>query len=201
MSIFLHMIIMFVVIGILVYVAGGLLGNKLRIRAARALAIGAAAGLVHGIAPKVPAWLAMILLVTMLILMAYMVIWWYTEGSTLKEMLAFVVIDGLFTFTGSSAAARILDLTSYGWLIGIVRALPAVFLVLSIGFFIFDRINFKEWLVSEDFTTEGYDDEEEDESEETVTLFEKLRRWVNYEYEEDNHDRNFRGARNSASHC
>lgn len=93
--------------------------------------------------------------------MIYVVIWWSQEGSAIKEFLIFVVIDAILASTAASGIARIYDLTEIRWVIGILKAIPWILYVMSVGYFLFDIIQFKQDLGSEDFDPYDYLDEEE----------------------------------------
>ena len=172
----LHGVIMFTMVFILVFIAGGMIKMKMRFRTIQAFALGLGAGVIHGSAPRVPALLAMFYLLIILCFMFYMAALWSYNGSTVKEMIAFVLTDFLFMWTGIAAADGILDLTSIKWVIGLITALPKVALVLSIGFFIYDRISFRERLRDGKVDPEEFEGVDDEEDEDSVSLYEKLRR-------------------------
>lgn len=95
------------------------------------------------------------------VVMIYMMVWWAQEGSSIKEFLLFVVIDFLLASIAASGIARIHDLTEARWLIGLLTAIPWILLVMSIGYFLFDIIKFKEDLKPENFDPTDYLEEEE----------------------------------------
>lgn len=99
--------------------------------------------LVYATASKVPIWLALIFLIIMLAMMGFMVWWWNENGSTIKEMIHFIVIDLLFMLIAKAVAVRLYDWPLPRWFVGIIAALPAVMFVMSIGYFIANRIWFK----------------------------------------------------------
>ncbi len=107
-----------------------------------------------------PAW-GVILGALCCAVMIYMIVWWSQEGSAIKEFLLFVVIDCLLAFIGESGIARITDLAESRWVIGLLTAIPWIILVMSIGYFLFDIIKFKEELKSEDFDPSDYLEEVE----------------------------------------
>ena len=201
-----HGVLMFVVVSILVFIAGGMLEMRMNFRVVQALALGLGAGAIHGSAPRVPAWLAMIYLAMILFFMALMAVWWSYNGSAIKEMIVFILTDSLLMWTGMAAADRVLDLTSSWWVTGLVRALPKVALVLSIGFFIYDMISFREDLRNGKIDPDDYDYPQCEDSGSTgchVSLYKKLydkaRRWVRYE--EGSNDRDYRVAGNCSDNC
>ena len=190
----LHGVLMFTVIFILVFIAGGMLEQSTKFRTVQALALGLGAGAIHGSAPAVPAWLAMIYLAIVLFFMVLMAIWWSYNGSSVKEMIVFILTDILLMWTGMAAADRILDLASSKWVIGLITALPKVALILSVGFFIYDRISFKEDLKNGKIDLEDYADYEDCEDENGCyvslykKLYEKIRRWVRDEEGSDDYN-------------
>lgn len=99
---------------------------------------------------------AMLMLVAMIIAMIYMIIWWMYDASDIKELIFFILLDIIFAFVAQGAAARVLDLTDNGIVIGIVRVLPAAVFVVSVGCFIADMIWFRKDLRSADFDPSDY---------------------------------------------
>ncbi|MBR3269676.1 hypothetical protein IKG07_00225 [Candidatus Saccharibacteria bacterium] len=181
--------------------AGRMLGVKLKFRVVNAVALGVGAALIR-LAPKAPAWVAMILLAADLTFMVFIALWWKQNGSTWKEMIVFALMDLMLMWVGLSAAARILNLTDVRWLIGLIRALPAVAFVLSIGFFILNRMIFEEKLRSDEFDLNEYlyeygEDDEDDECSEPV--LEVLRRW--WSDEEGYNDYNYSNTCDRARDC
>lgn len=98
--------------------------------------------LINTIASKGPAWLAIILYVIMLAVMGYMIYWWMQEGSNIKELITFAVMMLLFTLVTKGCGARIYDITSMGWLRGIINSIPTIVFLMSIGYMIADMIWF-----------------------------------------------------------
>lgn len=100
--------------------------------------------IVYATIGKAPAWLAMIMLLIPLAMMGYLIYWWYQEGSTVKELIAFMLLDVLILWgLAMPAAASILDITQ-GWVAAIVMSLPKIVFIVSVGFFIANMIWFKE---------------------------------------------------------
>lgn len=99
---------------------------------------------------------AMLLLTAMLIIMVFMVVWWMCDGSTIKELIFFILLDLLYLLVAQGAAVRIIDLTESQIIIGLVRVLPVVVFIISIGIFIADMIWFRKDLESEDFDPSDY---------------------------------------------
>lgn len=175
-------IIVVIVVGCSVFSASRRFGEKRKVTMAEIAAYSLLSGVVCAFSPKVPAWLAMCFLFAVLLAMFAIAVWWDANGSTIRELLIVAFIDLIFTLVGSSAAARILDLSSARVLVGIVRVLPGAAFVLSIGFFISDMIAYREWRESEDADPDEYlrgDEEESDFEVRRETLHKKMRRWLN----------------------
>ena len=170
-----------IVIFFLVLAASRRFGEKKRVGMAEAVCFGLLAGTVCAFSPKVPAWLAMFFLFSVLLMMFAIVMWWSNNGSTIRELLNIALIDLLLMLVGSSAAARILDLSSAKVVVGVIRVLPGVALLLSLGYFISDMLAFKEWLKSDDFDENEYlqgDEEISDFNIRHESLRKKMRRWL-----------------------
>ena len=131
-------------------------------------------------------------------MMLYLVFWWRENGSALIELLDVGLVDLLLALVGCSAAARIVDITSARVAVGIVRVLPLIAFIISVGYFITNMIIFKEWLDSEEFDPDEFLDGNEKITDfaKKDSVFKKLRRWVNYENEVDFFD--FSGPCNSS---
>ena len=177
--------IVLIVVTCLMSAASRHFGERFRLRMTQSLTYGIVCGLVCALAPKVYPVIAMIFLLCILALMIYICFWWKINGSTWKELIIVSLLDLMVMLTGQSAAARILDITSVRFIVGFVKVLPVMGFILSVGFFIANKICFTEWLNSEEFDPSKYnvyDGDEEEEDEDESTLFEKVRRWV---YEKD----------------
>ena len=178
-------------------------GETLRFRLCESVAFGVLAGLFTALSPKVPGWVAMVFLLTELVLMAYIVVWWKINGSTIPELINVTLIDLLLMLTGLSSAARILAITENRYVVGVIRALPIVAFIISLGIFIVDMVVWSEKKESEDFEPDDYLTGDEKISDFKGSLikryFEKIRRWVSYENEAD--IISFRSARNSGADC
>ena len=166
-------------------------GEKFRFRMTESFACGIFCGLLVAIAPKIPPVIALVFMVADLMLMVMIILWWNVNGSTVKELILVSIIDFFLMLAGSSAAARIMDLTSIKWVVGLIRALPLVLFVLSVGFFIMNMIYFKEWLESEEFDPDYYlnGDEEMDDFD-GESFYKKIWRWVR---DEENYTNNYLG--------
>ena len=121
------------------------------------LILGISVGAINFLAPKVPAWVALLLLVIMLSLQAFLVFYWRINGSNAKEILVISLMDGLISLTATACAVRIWDLTNIKWLGTIIGSLPLMVAVISVGYFIADAIQFHQVLQN----LEGGDRDEE----------------------------------------
>ena len=127
----------------------------------KVVVIPAFATLVYYYAPKTSSVLAMTMLAGLIITMLYMVLWWAWEGSNAKEFVLFFLTDLLLCLIATETAVRVIDLTSIRVVVGLVRAIPTVVFIISIGYFIADMIWFKKNLKSEDFDASDYLTDEE----------------------------------------
>lgn len=178
-------------------------GETTRYRLFESVFFGLFTGLFTALSPKVPGWVAMVFLLVELMMMVYIVLWWKMNGSTISELINVTLIDLLLMLTGLSSAARILSITDNRYVVGIVRALPIVAFIISLGIFIVDMVIWNEMKESEDFDPDDYLLGDEKISDFKGSLikryFEKIRRWVSYEDEAD--IISFRSARNSGADC
>lgn len=192
-----------IVVFCLIWSASRKFGETLRFRLFESVAFGVATGLFTALSPKVPGWVAMVFLLVELMMMVYIVLWWKMNGSTISELINVTLIDLLLMLTGLSSAARILSITDNRYVVGIVRALPIVAFIISLGIFIVDMVVWSEMKESEDFDPDDYLLGDEKISDFKGSLikryFEKIRRWVSYEDEAD--IISFRSTRNSSADC
>lgn len=173
-------IIVAVVVACLMNSASKRFGEKFRIRMTESLVFGIGTGLVVAAAPKVSAIFAMVLLAPIIAMMVYLLLWWDMNGSTVVELITVAAVDIFLMLAGSSAAARILDLASTKWVVGLIRAIPTTIFLLSIGFYIFNMMVFREWLNSEEYDPDEVLDGTEKLSDfrKGNSLLKKIRRWV-----------------------
>lgn len=192
-----------IVVFCLMWSASRRFGETLRFRLFESVAFGVLAGLFTALSPKVPGWVAMVFLLTELVLMAYIVVWWKINGSTIPELITIALVDLILMQVGQSSAARILAITENRYVVGTVRALPVIAFIISLGIFIVDMIVWSEKKESEDFEPDDYLIGDEKISDFKGSLikryFNKIRRWVSYEDEAD--IISFRSARNSGADC
>lgn len=163
--------------------AGRRFGERPLIRRIRAAAMAVMSGVTTAFSSRVPAWLAMIFFFAMVVGVIYFVAWWSMEGSTIRELIIFLFIDGIWAASAESAAARILDMTEIGWVIGIVLAVPWIALLLSTGFFIYNMICWREEINSDEFNPDNYlnGNEKPEDFKVKESIFKKFRRWCSYE--------------------
>ncbi|MBQ6149600.1 hypothetical protein IJI86_01340 [Candidatus Saccharibacteria bacterium] len=192
-----------IIVFCLMWSASRRFGETLRFRLFESGAFGVLAGLFTALSPKVPGWVAMVFLLTELLLMAYIVVWWKINGSTIPELINIALIDLLLMLVGKSSAARILAITENRYVVGTVRALPVIAFIISLGIFIVDMIIWSEKKESEGFEPDDYLIGDEKISDFKGSLikryFNKIRRWVSYEDEAN--IISFRSARNSSADC
>lgn len=107
---------------------------------AKALIFGTLYIVIYCTVSRVPSAIALIELLVTLVMMAYLVYWWYKEGSDIKELVLFIVLDLILMRLANAAAIRIIDITDSKFLIGFVTWLPKMMLVISIGYFVGNKI-------------------------------------------------------------
>lgn len=163
--------------------------EKFRPRILRAAIIGGTTGLVVALAPKVPALLALSVFLFLIgFLMAYVVWWWWENGSTVPELVNVGLVDLMLMWAGSSAAGRVASITDTGWAIGLVRSLPGMIFLISLGAMICNMLYFNEWVNSEEFDPDRYLDGNEKASDFEIketnslrSIIKRVWRWVSYE--------------------
>ena len=167
----------------LVLAAGKRFGERPLIRNIKAATLAIVGGVVTALSSRVTPVLAMVFLFAMVAESIYLAAWWSEEGSTIKELIIFVFIEGFWMASAESAAVRISDMTDIGWAIGTVRAVPLIAFLLSFGFFIFNMICWREEINSEDFDPDDYlnGDEKMEDFRIKDSIFKKFRRWWNNE--------------------
>lgn len=106
----------------------------------KALIFGALYIVIYCTVSRAPSAIALIELLVTLVMMAYLVYWWYKEGSDIKELVLFIVLDLILMRLANAAAIRIIDVTDSKFLIGFVTWLPKMMLVVSIGYFVSNKI-------------------------------------------------------------
>lgn len=133
--------------------------EKMQMAATKAVIAGVLSAIVSNFSRKVPAIIAVTLFLAIgLTMMLYLVFWWIQNGSDMRELIYFIVLDCLLSLVVRGAAIRIIDIINVRALVGLVRALSSTILMLSIGFFIANKIWF-----SENLNRSFMDDKEETE--------------------------------------
>jgi len=158
----------------------------------RVLIVVPLAGLVAYFAPKLMPFWAVVASALIVLLMTYTVMWWDSDGSTVKEFLAFLVIQVFLVIIAEEAATKGCDGTEIGWVQAIFKALPAMWFIFCVGFMIWDILAFHEWLDNpEGFKPQQYlDTLNNSEDEEQVFEYQSAlkRRWAKYEKGSANHN-------------
>ncbi|MBR3252874.1 hypothetical protein IKF84_02275 [Candidatus Saccharibacteria bacterium] len=106
----------------------------------RAVVAGVVFTVVNFMTIKIPAGLAIILVLVPILGMVYLFLWWNEEGSTIKEALVFMLINLIVSVPLRGAAARIRDLTTIRWIIALFESLASIALILLIGFLVADIV-------------------------------------------------------------
>jgi len=90
-------------------------------------------------------WIGIILMVVIAAVFVWMISWWVAEGSTLKEMIPFIVMAVIFFLVMKGAAYLVAALCGeHLFLRSVVIAVPTAFLIVSIGSFFVSWLYFKE---------------------------------------------------------
>ena len=109
----------------------------------RAVISGAVLAVANYTIIKAPALLAVLFIPVAIMGLVYTYLWWKEEGSSIVEMLAFMVINLVIAVVLNNASTRVMDLTSIRWINGVARSLFAISLIMSLGFMIADMIWFR----------------------------------------------------------
>lgn len=179
-------------------------GEKLRTRWTLSSGVGIFIGLIVMLTPAMPAFVSIVFLFPILAVMGYLIIWWRDNGSTIQELINIILIDLIVTVAAMSAVGRIIDgLIETAWLVGLIRVIPWVLFSVSIVYFIFNLLYFRDWLNSEEFDPECYlnGNEEVNDFEEPSLIkifFRKVRGWW---YEENITGSNLGNINHSAGNC
>ena len=138
-------IIVAIVIWYLMFSLAGRFGEKAKYRWGISLGFGLASGWVVAKAPRVPAWVAMpILLMVIIAMMVYMTIWFNENGSTAMEFIDTLLVDLLLLLAGCSAAARVYSidlLATIKPVVATIRGLPFVIFGISLVLMIFHLVD------------------------------------------------------------
>lgn len=141
---FIFALIAGVITGCAAFYVSAKFGESLKCALLRTGIIVALITLIGTIAPKVPVWLAMMLFIVVLAMAGYLIYWWLQNGSTIKEFFAFVLMLFWVLLIARACGIRIYDVTSIGWLIGIIMSIPTIVFLMSIGCMVADMIWFHE---------------------------------------------------------
>lgn len=115
----------------------------------KSLIWGAAVGFINRLAPYVqPVAVNVIFAFIVVGAMAYMVLWWISDGSTIKEMIAFIVIEWLLKTVLKANIVKFAATLETSWLAKLMMAIPAVIFVITIGIFVANYIWFHQELNS-----------------------------------------------------
>ena len=81
-----------IIIGCSALAASVMFKEEGKIAWTRAGTLFALAAIITTVASKVPAWIAMLLLLVVLAMMGYLVLWWMENGSIKRELVAFAIM-------------------------------------------------------------------------------------------------------------
>ncbi len=105
----------------------------------KAAIIGTTVGVINYFVSKVASciWLEPIFLAIILGLMVYLMVWWYKDGTNLKEMICFILLAGLFYQVAKPSATLMMPILvrNVFWA-SLISVLPLLTLFVCLGFFI-----------------------------------------------------------------
>ncbi|MDO4526606.1 MAG: hypothetical protein Q4B87_00740 [Candidatus Saccharibacteria bacterium] len=127
--------------------------------------------------PRTPVGVAIFLGIVIVALMIYMVYWWNKEGSSVKELIATIVIDIFLAIIGNTSFARFYDLDIPRGVLGVIMALPMMLMVLSVGYCVANMI----WW----YTIERVRIKKEGTVGTTTPIFDAIRRKISREETEE----------------
>lgn len=153
----------------------------------RILVLAVFPGVVAYFAPKLVPFFAILAAALLIIAMAYVTMWWDSEGSTFKEFIGYALIQVFLAIISEEAATKGCDMISpeAGWAMGLIKALPIFYLILALGFAIWDILVFRDYLENSDkFKPQKYlDTANNSADEELVYNYQAAvrRRWDSYD--------------------
>ena len=112
----------------------------------RIVLIGVGVGLINYISPLLKGkaiYVAPVFLIAMVLVFVYLGSWWYDEGSSWKEMVPFLLLLIPLYFVAKSAAVMTTVLVSNGAIAKLILAIPAIAVILSVGYYIYDLFRFR----------------------------------------------------------
>lgn len=116
------------------------------------------------LAPIAPAALGLLTIILPLGCYVYLFVWWSQEGSSIKELIFFLLISSMLYSTTMAGMARVLDLSS-NWVVrGLMMSFPSIVSIMLCAFMVSNMIAFKQEMnamLSE--SEEGGDEDEDDE--------------------------------------
>jgi hypothetical protein len=103
---------------------------------------GGIAGIVAAASSKVPAWIAMVFLVVILVMVVQLNLYWKLEGSSWLELVIFILIQLVLMWVSMSAAVRVRDICSIRWVVALLESIPKVTFLASLAFMALDFVWF-----------------------------------------------------------
>ncbi len=87
--------------------------------------------------------LAVLSLIVLIALNVRFCLWWRRDGSSPKEMVPFIILAVLIWISAESATWKVASFVDSTFLTSVITMLPALMLVISIGFFVVDWLSFR----------------------------------------------------------
>ena len=102
----------------------------------KAIILGLLVGAVSYFTPKLPVFFSLIFFVIMIGVLIYLMRWWKRDGSTVKEMIPFVLLAILSTIVLAQTTAMLASALRGTFWAALLPAIPTVMLIITIGYFI-----------------------------------------------------------------
>lgn len=85
---------------------------------------------------------AFLSVLAMFYIMAYLILWWVQDGTNLKEFICFVILELLFYVVTMAPISILVGVMKTAILISLLKALPLVALLVCVGWFAYDGLNY-----------------------------------------------------------
>ena len=112
----------------------------------RILMYAVAPGVAAYFAPRLVPVAALVATLIIILMMGHVASWWDSEGSEFKEFIGYALIQIFLAIIAEEAATKACDMIVVGWAQGVVKAAPVFFLILALGFAVWDIMVFRDYL-------------------------------------------------------
>lgn len=159
--------------------------EKNEVTLGRILMYAVAPGVAAYFAPRLVPFFAILAAAIIIILMSQVTMWWDSEGSTFKEFIGYALIQIFLAIIAEEAATKGCDMVVVGWAQGVIKAIPVFFLILALGFAVWDILVFRDYLEnSNELKPQKYLDTANDAADEELCYKYQTalrRRWESYD--------------------